>query len=104
MRILQVALGWLLLSITGFGADTTSPAPLPWPSKTAPEPSSLAGFGNVVLTATALVLIVGLGLYFIKNGTLPFRSQGGVERKLHVRETRMLGSRQFLVVVEYEDS
>ncbi len=51
----------------------------------------------------ALLALAGGGFYFIKRG-LPLRGTRVGENHLHLLETKMLGNRQFLVVVKYEDS
>lgn len=47
--------------------------------------------------------LAGVGLFFMKRG---WRIQGmrGGENQLHLLETKMLGNRQFLVVVKYQDN
>lgn len=68
----------------------------------APAPSlggTLPAAGYVI----ALLALVGGAWYLLKRGSLP-RPFSKTEGKLHVLETRMLGNRQFLVVVEYEDA
>lgn len=70
----------------------------------ASEGSSLVGIG---LNVAGFVLILGgfavAGWYLFRKGFL--RKPGGMsEGKLKVVENRMLGNRQYLMVVEYEES
>lgn len=51
----------------------------------------------------ALLALVGVGAYFLKRG-LPMRGMKLGENRLHLLETKMLGNRQFLVVVRYDDN
>src|SRR6478609_7642417 len=81
---------------TTFGAGTNQSSAVP--------AVSFDGFANVIITTIALLIFVGVGLYLLKNGTMGLRRQSGGDRKLQVLETRMLGSRQFLIVVQYDDS
>jgi flagellar biogenesis protein FliO len=50
-----------------------------------------------------LAALVGAGLFFLKRG-LPLRGKKSTDQHLNLLETKMLGNRQFLVVVEYNDS
>ena len=72
------------------------PAPLFTQEKT-------TGTGQLVGYFVALVALAGVGLFFMKRG---WRIQGtrGGESQLHLLETKMLGNRQFLVVVKYQDN
>jgi len=62
---------------------------------------------SVILSMLGFVLLFGAcvvgGWFLFKRGFLkkPFSKDGG---KLKVAESRMLGNRQFLMVVEYEDN
>jgi len=58
---------------------------------------------QLVIYFVALVVLVGGGFFFLKRG-LPLRGARGGENQLNLLETKMLGNRQFLVVVKYEDS
>ena len=67
-----------------------------------PRPSTggaLTTAGYVLL----LGLLVGGAFYLIKRGSLP-RPFARNDGKLQVLETRMLGNRQFLLVVEYDEA
>ncbi|MEZ5278642.1 MAG: flagellar biosynthetic protein FliO [Opitutaceae bacterium] len=82
----------------------TSPAPKE--GGVAESSAALAGAPTVVMFAGYAVVLVVLGagvFFFLKRGgwrQVVKRSEG----RLQVRESRMLGNRQFLMVVEYEDS
>lgn len=69
----------------------------------APAAPSLTGMGPTVGYVIALLALAGGAFYLIKRGSLP-RPFTKNEGKLRVLETRMLGNRQFLVVVEYDDT
>lgn len=87
-------------------APSSTPAPALYERATPPSPiaSPTDGIGRVAIYFIALIAVVGGGLYVLKNG-LPLRGRiAGGDRKLQILETRMLGNRQFLVVVEYDDS
>ena len=66
-------------------------------------PSSSGGLSQAVAYVVVLGLLVGGAWLLVKRGSLPkpfARSEG----RLKVLETKMLGNRQFLMVVEYEDA
>jgi flagellar biogenesis protein FliO len=64
----------------------------------------LGGAGAIVPYFLLLLVLAGGGIYVLNNG-LPVRGlRNAAGRKLQIAEMRSLGSRQFLVVVEYEDS
>jgi flagellar protein FliO/FliZ len=69
----------------------------------APAAPSIGGMGPAVGYVVLLLLLVAGAFYLIKRGSLP-RPFAKSEGKLRVLETRMLGNRQFLVVVEYEEA
>ncbi|RME71214.1 MAG: hypothetical protein D6781_04730 [Verrucomicrobia bacterium] len=63
-----------------------------------------SGSGAVLTTVGYLLffgLLIGGGVLLFKRGSLP-KPFGKSEGKLRVLENRMLGNRQFLMVVEYE--
>ena len=65
-----------------------------------------AGGSSTPQLAIYLVLLLALfagGAYLLRNGFTLFQPRMKGVRKLEISETRMLGSRQFLVVAEYED-
>jgi flagellar protein FliO/FliZ len=68
---------------------------------TVPATGSNSGV-QLAIYLCLLVVLLGVGSYFLKNGFkfMPAKTKGA--RKLNVAETRMLGNRQFLVVAEYE--
>ncbi len=75
------------------------------PSETDRTPSPAGGSTFVMFTGYGTVLaVLGVGVFFaLKRGgwrKVMKRSEG----RLQVSETRMLGNRQFIMVVEYEDS
>ncbi|HEX9785077.1 MAG TPA: flagellar biosynthetic protein FliO [Opitutaceae bacterium] len=80
-------------SSAGAAADARVLAPPPMPG----------GLGQAAAYVVILGLLVGGAWLLMKRGTLarPFSKGSG---KLQVLETRMLGNRQFLLVVEYEDA
>ncbi len=68
-------------------------------------PESGSGVGMVVTILGYLIIIGGMCVaawYLFKRGVIrkPFSSSDG---KLKVSESRMLGNRQYIMVVEYED-
>lgn len=75
------------------GSATQALAPLP----------AMGGVGPAAGYVIALVLLAGGAIYLLKRGSLP-RPFSKSEGRLKVLETRMLGNRQFLVVVEYDDA
>lgn len=83
-----------------FGAGTSA-TPHQWPASTPPAMPSVDGLGRAATGFIVLLIIAGVGLYLLKNG-FAIRPQKGADRKLNVLETRMLGNRQFLVVVQYD--
>ncbi|MGH8020518.1 MAG: flagellar biosynthetic protein FliO [Opitutaceae bacterium] len=72
-------------------AKVLAPAPMP------------GGLGQAAGYVVVLGLLVGGAWLLLKRGIVsrPFAKNAG---KLQVLETRMLGNRQFLLVVEYEDA
>jgi flagellar protein FliO/FliZ len=67
----------------------------------APEKSTDSS--KLIVYFVALVALAGGGFWFLKRG-LPLRGARGGENHLHLLETKILGNRQFLVVVQYEDN
>lgn len=67
----------------------------------APEKSTNSN--QLIVYFVVLVALAGAGLYFLKRG-LPLRGARPGENRLQLLETKMLGNRQFLVVVQYEDN
>ncbi|MEA3212867.1 MAG: flagellar protein FliO/FliZ [Chthoniobacter sp.] len=80
--------------------DTTL-TPRPPASLFAPEKSTDGK--QLIIYFVVLVALAAGGFYFLKRG-LPLRSARIGENQLQLLETKMLGNRQFLVVVKYEDS
>lgn len=66
-------------------------------------PEKTANSSQLVLYFVILVALAGGGYYLVKRG-LPLRGTRIGENHLNLLETKMLGNRQFLVVVKYEDS
>ena len=66
-----------------------------------PTPNSNTGV-QLAIYLCLLVVLLGVGSYFLKNGFNFIQPKAKAGRKLNVAETRMLGNRQFLVVAEYE--
>lgn len=73
------------------------------PKVAAPAGPSFGGMGPTLGYVVALLVLAGGAVYLIKRGSLP-RPFTKSEGKLRVLETRMLGNRQFLIVVEYDDT
>jgi len=75
------------------------------PALAVAHPLALDG-GGVGKLGIYFVTLAGLviGGYFILKRGLPLRAIRASESRLHLRETKMLGNRQFLVVAEYEGS
>jgi len=66
-------------------------------------PTTSGGLGQAAAYIVILALIAGGAWLLVKRGSLPrpfTRSEG----RLKVLESKMLGNRQFLMVVEYEDA
>ena len=88
---------WVLSTATHWGAELGVVG-----EPTLPPP----GVGSSVvrlLGAFALVLSIALGgVWLLRNGSR-FAVRSGIDRTLKVLEVRMLGGRQSLVVVGYED-
>lgn len=61
------------------------------------------GWSQIAGYLFGLTAMAAGGIYIMRRG-LPFGRSKSTENRLHVLETKMLGNRQFLVVVEYEDS
>ena len=80
--------------------DTTL-TPRPPPAILAPKEG--AGTGNLITYFVVLVVFAAGGIYLIKRG-LPLRGAKSSENHLQLLETKMLGNRQFLVVVRYQDN
>jgi flagellar biogenesis protein FliO len=90
-------MGYAAIAGTVYGApapDQASPAPI----------VSGGGLGGVVIATVTLIAVAAAGVYLLKNGGFPMQRHGGLEKKLQVKETKALGNRQFLIVVEYESS
>jgi flagellar biogenesis protein FliO len=97
MWLCRVGLLWVLSTATHWGAElgtATEPAVQP------------LGVGISVvrlLGAFALVLSIILGGFWLLRNWSRFAPRSGLDRTLKVLEVRMLGGRQSLVVVGYED-
>lgn len=88
---------WVLLTVCGWGAEL---------SETSEATLALPGVGlSVIRLLGAFVLVVALalgGVWLLRNWAR-LAPRSGIERTLKVLEVRMLGGRQSLVVVGYED-
>ncbi len=91
-------------------ADDTRTSSLAPDAKLTPRPPTTlfaaekaTSNSQLVIYFVVLVALAGGGFYFLKRG-LPLRGTRVGENHLHLLETKMLGNRQFLVVVKYEDS
>ena len=70
-----------------------------------PEDAGSTASTVVMFVGYGLVLVVlGAGVFFVLRRGGWRRVMNRTEGRLQVRETRMLGNRQFLMVVEYETS
>ena len=58
---------------------------------------------QLIVYFVVIVALAAGGFYFLKRG-LPLRGMRSGVSHLQLLETKMLGNRQFLVVVKYEDS
>ena len=66
-------------------------------------PENGASSNQLVVYFVVLIALAGGGLYVLKRG-LPMRGARTGENRLHLLETKILGNRQFLVVVKYQDN
>lgn len=122
MKALRLAAVFALGLSAGFvgqAADRTGPAPtdiiFPRATSDAPAPDGNAavfapgpraatgGLMPAVGYLGAFGLLIGGAWFLLKRGALP-RPFAKKEGRLRVLETRMLGNRQFLMVVEYDDA
>ena len=78
-------------------SNAASPSPVFAPALSSGGMLPAAGY------LVVLGLLVAGAWYLLKRGSLP-RPFSKTEGKLRVLETRLLGNRQFLVVVEYDDA
>ena len=67
-----------------------------------PSANSATGVGSLGTTFLVLVAFCGAGYYLLRRHPGFAANFKGAARKLTVSESRSLGNRQFLVVVEYE--
>ncbi len=76
------------------------------PSTSAPLQTMQPSKGSSTLGTyfAALLALAGGGMYFVKRGGIRFGGNKAGENRLQLLETKMLGNRQFLVVVQYDDS
>jgi len=58
--------------------------------------------GQIGLYLALLVVLFALGAWLLRGGLGALHGGMKGERLLHIRETRGLGARQFLVVAEYD--
>jgi flagellar biosynthetic protein FliP len=87
-------LAWALLLAAAPAARAGTAPPL------SPLPDD---FGHTGLWLVVVLVFLGLGVYLVRNG-LPGAPRNAGERHLHIRESRALGNRQFLIVVEYDET
>ena len=87
----------------GSNAAQQERAEAPASSSAFAPPSSSAGLTQAVAYVVILGLLVGGAWLLVKRGSLP-RPFAKSEGRLKVLETKMLGNRQFLMVVEYEEA
>ena len=114
MKLIPVMLMVAALAVPAFAQSADAGDEVFFPrTSSAPEEggvaessAALASAPTVVMFAGYAVVLVVLGagvFFFLKRGgwrQVVKRSEG----RLQIRESRMLGNRQFLMVVEYEDS
>jgi len=86
---------------TAPAAEPAAPA-RPGPSPFAP-PTSESSLAQGLAYVLVLGLLIGGAWLLVKRGSLP-RPFAKSEGRLKVLETKILGNRQFLMVVEYEDA
>lgn len=86
----------------GSAPAAEQPAQPAAPSPFSP-PSTNGGLSQAVAYVAVLGLLVGGAWLLVKRGSLP-RPFARSEGRLKVLETKVLGNRQFLMVVEYEDA
>jgi len=79
----------------GQGASPT-PIPIPFSSH------SSEGMLQIAIYFVLIVALLAAGLYLTRGGFSFLTGKAKGERKLVISETRSLGSRQFLVVAEYD--
>ena len=88
-------------------ASTLSPDTKLTPRAPSPlfAPSTNTGTDSkqLVIYFVVLAALAGGGFYLLKRG-MPLRGMRAGENHLNLLETKILGNRQFLVVVQYEDS
>lgn len=85
------------------GASSAVPAPAADAPSPFTPPSTGPGLSQAAAYVVVLGLLVGGAWLLVRRGTLP-RPFSKSEGRLKVLETKMLGNRQFLMVVEYEDA
>jgi flagellar protein FliO/FliZ len=66
-------------------------------------PEKTAGNSQLVVYFIGLLALAGGGQFLLKRG-MPLRGKMAGQNNLHLLETKILGNRQFLVVVQYEDN
>jgi flagellar biogenesis protein FliO len=61
------------------------------------------GVAQVFVYLIVLAGLLGGAFWFLRRGGTLFQPRSKGPRKLNISETRLLGSRQYLVVAEYEE-
>ncbi len=89
-----------------YPASDSTPSTTPPITKTSivPAPPGMDEFSRLLGYITLLAALAGAVVYLIKFGIPLHRNRSKEERKLNVLEMRPLGSKQFLVVIGYEDT
>lgn len=94
-----------LTAMLACGLLGSSPAQEVAPAAAVPAPMLAPRGGSTGQMTVYVVLLLALfagGAWLLRNGMPGFNAARRGERRLHIRETRGLGGRQFLVVAEYD--
>ena len=84
------------------GSLAEKPPSPPSPPAAQPVPQLGGNTWQIAAYLGAMLVLFGGGAWLLRNG-LPSMQRNKGDRKLNITETRGLGSRQFLVVAEYEN-
>ena len=87
--------------VAGSRGEETPPPPASQPAAQ-PVPQLGGNTWQIAAYLGAMLVLFGGGAWLLRNG-MPSMQRNKGERKLNISETRGLGSRQFLVVAEYEN-
>lgn len=96
---IAAALGALIPAVAAAAADADR---IIYPASSAPSASAAQGVaGGNALTVVAFLLLAGAGAWILWRGRNKI-APGREAQHLTVAETRSLGSRQYLVVAQYD--